>query len=220
MVDAPPKRRARADADKQSRRRSLLRAAAEAFDELPYEAVTVADVARRADLAKGTVYLYFATKEELFLQLALEQLGEWLREVEAALTGDAAPVGPEPLAELLARTLAGRVRLGRLLALQYAVLERNVAPAVALAWRRGVLAHATPVAAALERRCPALRPGDGLTVLLHLHAAAVGLYPLAHPAPEVAAALASPDVRPLRPELAAALQTHAAALLRGLPRDA
>jgi len=216
MVDVPPKRRARADADKQSRRRVLLRAAAEAFDEMPYNAVTVADIARRANLAKGTVYLYFATKEELFLQLALDQLGEWLGEVDAALAGDDALTDPEPLAELLARSLAGRVRLARLLSLQHAVLEHNVAPAVVLASRRGVLTQTLQTAALLERRCPALGPGEGLRFLLHLHAAAVGLHQMTHPAPELAATLACATIEPLRLDFAAALQAHAAALLRGL----
>jgi AcrR family transcriptional regulator len=221
MVDVPPKRRARADADKQSRRRALLCAAAEAFDEMPYTAVTVADIARRANLAKGTVYLYFATKEELFLQLALEQLGEWFGEVEAALVGDGGPLGPEALAELLARSLAGRVRLARLLALQHGVLEHNVAPAVVLAWRRSMLARMLQAAALLERCTPAMRPGDGLRFFLHLHAAAVGLHQMAHPAPELATTLACPTLLPLRLDFAAALQAHAAALLRGLqPADA
>ncbi|WAS90258.1 TetR/AcrR family transcriptional regulator [Nannocystis punicea] len=221
MVDVPPKRRARADADKQSRRRALLCAAAEAFDEMPYNAVTVADIARRANLAKGTVYLYFATKEELFLQLALEQLGEWFGEVESALVGDGAPLGPEALSELLARSLAGRVRLARLLALQHGVLEHNVAPAVVLAWRRSMLAQMLQTAALLERCSPAMRPGEGLRFFLHLHAAAVGLHQMTHPAPELAATLACPTLLPLRLDFAAALQAHAAALLRGLqPEDA
>ncbi|MCY0994253.1 TetR family transcriptional regulator [Nannocystis sp. ILAH1] len=219
MVEVPPKRRARADADKQSRRRVLLCAAAEAFDEMPYNAVTVADIARRANLAKGTVYLYFATKEELFLQLALEQLGEWLGEVEAALTAGAAPVDAEALAELLARSLAGRVRLARLLALQHAVLEHNVAPAVVLAWRRAMLQQMLQTAALLERRCPALRAGEGLRFFLHLHAAAVGLHQMTHPAPELAATLTCPTIGPLRLDFATALQAHAAALLRGLQPD-
>ncbi|MCY1058832.1 TetR family transcriptional regulator [Nannocystis sp. SCPEA4] len=194
----------------------LLRAAAEAFDELPYNAVTVADIARRANLAKGTVYLYFATKEELFLQLALEQLGEWLGDVEAALSSDEALAAPEALAELLARSLAARVRLARLLALQHAVLEHNVAPAVVLAWRRGMLAQTLQTAALLERRCPVLRSGDGLRFMLHLHAAAIGLHQMTHPAPELAATLACPTIEPLRLDFTAALQAHAAALLRGL----
>ncbi|MDC0674998.1 TetR family transcriptional regulator [Nannocystis radixulma] len=194
----------------------LLRAAAEAFDELPYNAVTVADIARRANLAKGTVYLYFATKEELFLQLALEQLGEWLGDVETALSSDEALAAPEALAELLARSLAARVRLARLLALQHAVLEHNVAPAVVLAWRRGMLAQTLQTAALLERRCPVLRSGDGLRFMLHLHAAAIGLHQMTHPAPELAATLACPTIEPLRLDFTAALQAHAAALLRGL----
>ena len=37
------------------------------FLQTNYEAVTIAAVAQESGLAKGTVYLYFKTKEELFL---------------------------------------------------------------------------------------------------------------------------------------------------------
>jgi AcrR family transcriptional regulator len=61
----------------------------------------MAEVARRAGLAKGTVYLYHATKESLFLQLVIEALTRWFAEVEAALRGSGPRLGPDELATLL-----------------------------------------------------------------------------------------------------------------------
>jgi DNA-binding transcriptional regulator YbjK len=58
--------RARATEDKAIRREQLLAAAALLFDARGPREITIAEVARSAGLAKGTVYLYFATKEELF----------------------------------------------------------------------------------------------------------------------------------------------------------
>lgn len=216
MVDVQPRRRARADADKQSRRRDLLRAAAAAFADQSYAAVTVAEIARGAGLAKGTVYLYFETKEELFLQLVLEQLGEWLDEVERELTCDDALLGPEALARLLARTLARREQLTRLLAILHVVLEQNIPAAVAQAFKRELLARSSRAGAVLERRFLDFEAGDGLRFLLHLHAATVGLRQMANPSPDLAALLAGPELSPLRIDFPSALQAHAAALLRGL----
>ena len=220
MAEAQPKRRARADADKQSRRRDLLRAAAAAFVDQSYAAVTVAEIARGAGLAKGTVYLYFETKEELFLQLVLEQLGEWFDEVERELTAEAALLEPDEMARLLVRTLARREQLTRLLALLHVVLEQNIPAPVALAFKRELMDRTARAAAVLERRFLDFEPGDGVRVLLHMHAATVGLRQMANPSPELAAVLAGPELSPLRIDFAAALQDHVAALLRGFRRGA
>lgn len=212
---AGPKRRARADADKETRRRDLLRAAAATFAERPYGEIKVAEIAAAAGLAKGTVYLYFRTKEELFLQLVLEQLAEWLAELERELTAGSAPLTPAELADLLTHTLVRREQLTRLLAILHAVLEQNIEAAVALAFKQEIAARTSQTAAVLERRFPDFAPGEGLRFLLHLHAATVGLFQMATPSPTVAAILARPDLAPLRIDFAPALRAHAFALLRG-----
>ncbi len=67
----PPARALRADA---ARNRELLLAAAEeVFAERGVEA-SVADIARRAGVAKGTVFRHFASKEDLIASLVCEHL--------------------------------------------------------------------------------------------------------------------------------------------------
>jgi AcrR family transcriptional regulator len=51
---------------KASNRAAILEAARQVFAELGYEATTVRDIIRRTDLASGTFYNYFKSKEELF----------------------------------------------------------------------------------------------------------------------------------------------------------
>ncbi len=52
----------------------LLAAGRAEFDERGFEAVTVDDIARRADASHGTFYLYFANKDDFFGLLAQEAL--------------------------------------------------------------------------------------------------------------------------------------------------
>lgn len=52
--------------NKQANREAILAAAREVFLKRGYEAVTIRDVIRRTDLAAGTFYNYFRTKEALF----------------------------------------------------------------------------------------------------------------------------------------------------------
>ncbi len=59
-------RRARTDDAKDERRQALLAAALEVFVDKSFAAARMDDIARAASLSKGTVYLYFSSKEELF----------------------------------------------------------------------------------------------------------------------------------------------------------
>jgi len=62
----------------------LVAAATELFAEHGLHAVTSAQIARRAGLATGTFYLYFADKLELFRAIVFEALGELRARQDAA----------------------------------------------------------------------------------------------------------------------------------------
>lgn len=76
--------RARREREKEGRRRSILKAAREAFFEHGFQHVTVDDIAERAEVSKGTVYLYFESKEAILAHLLLDALDALLAELDAA----------------------------------------------------------------------------------------------------------------------------------------
>ncbi|MBS0384885.1 MAG: TetR/AcrR family transcriptional regulator, partial [Proteobacteria bacterium] len=55
---------------KAANRQAILTAARKVFAQLGYEAATVRDIIRGTDLASGTFYNYFRSKEEVFEALA------------------------------------------------------------------------------------------------------------------------------------------------------
>jgi AcrR family transcriptional regulator len=77
-----------------SRRDELLAAARTLFSERGYHETTVEDITRAAGVAKGTYYLYFQEKREIFLAI----IGELLDAIKAvgASVADVAP-GEPPL---------------------------------------------------------------------------------------------------------------------------
>jgi len=64
------------------RREAILSAALEEFSAHGFEAARLDDVARRAGVAKGTIYLYFADKEALFRTLCEEDFLALAREFQ------------------------------------------------------------------------------------------------------------------------------------------
>src|SRR5574338_1085014 len=115
MARLAPARRAELVAE---RREQILEAALRAWTKHGFDATTVEDLAREAGVAKGTIYLYFATKEELFAA-AVER---W------SLLPDLAALGPAfgelPLEQAVPR-----------LAEQLWVRLRGAAPLVGLLFR-------------------------------------------------------------------------------------
>lgn len=146
-------------------RRALLDAAAEAFAEHGYHQTPIDSVSERAGVAKGTLYNYFYSKDEVLRALVQEAC---LLATEAAIaTPDHAPTEArlqafiegnlewarrhKPLALLFARQLlTGDVRIKALIAEAAAPCVEKVAAILQAGIKDGELvAHAPPEALAL-----------------------------------------------------------------------
>lgn len=66
--------------DKEERRKRIVHAALAVFRKKPFDKVTVGDVAARAGVAKGAVYLYFKSKDDLYMALLDHAFGEFFEE--------------------------------------------------------------------------------------------------------------------------------------------
>lgn len=215
MNNPPTTRRARSAQAKHERRDAILDAALALWAEQTFGSFAMLDLAARCGLAKGTLYLYFATKEALFLALLERELVAWFDALDSGLeatgTWGAARVG-----DLLADTLDQRSALTRLLPIASSVLEHNIGRDAARAYKQMLLDRATRSGALLERRLAFLRAGEGTWVLLQIYALVVGLGQMADPSPVVRELLDEPAMAPLRVEFGPAFRRAATSLLRGL----
>ena len=65
-----------------ARRHSVLAAAAKVFAEKGYWETSVDDIATQLDLTKGTIYYYFSSKSELYLEIQLSAVKQAIGSVE------------------------------------------------------------------------------------------------------------------------------------------
>src|SRR5919106_4490947 len=84
LVPVATRRVAPAPIDK---RDSILKAATQVFARRGYFNAQVADVARAAGVAAGTVYLYFRSKDDLLVSIFERTMKDTLAEGRAAITG-------------------------------------------------------------------------------------------------------------------------------------
>ena len=180
-----PRRRARQNAQKLERRQVILDAAWRAFQSSSYSELSVARIARETGLAKGTIFLYFRTKEEIFLEITGQQLAEWFDMVDGHLAQLPVPAETKDVVEVIADSLQERVYFTRLLAILSTVLEQNANYDAVLQFKQLLLIRLARTGALLERTLNFLQPGEGAHLLMQLEALVIGLRHLADTAPVV-----------------------------------
>ncbi len=73
----------------EERPRQILEAALEVFADRGLSAARLEDIAKRAGVSKGTIYLYFPNKEELFREVVRTSVISYIEQAEADLTSQA-----------------------------------------------------------------------------------------------------------------------------------
>src|SRR5919198_3312468 len=116
-VVQPKRARARPDGNgaraqrSAARREAILAAALDEFSAQGFAAARLDDVARRAGVAKGTIYLHFRDKEALFQELIRSVLSPFVGTLEAALKADVpARVMADQIVELFVAEVYGTRR--------------------------------------------------------------------------------------------------------------
>ena len=64
----------RKEREKQQRKEEIIQAAESVFYSLGLDQATMDDIAAKAELSKGTLYLYFRSKEDLFFEVEKKRL--------------------------------------------------------------------------------------------------------------------------------------------------
>ena len=128
--------RARTDDDRHARTRSIIRAAENLFAARAGRLPTMSEVARESGIAKGTVYLYFPTKETLFLQLFGARAEEWIASLEQrieASKGSSADI--EEISDAILAYPLANPRVLDLASYSSTLLEANIPLEVTLAFK-------------------------------------------------------------------------------------
>lgn len=171
----PPIRRARADWQKEAREQQILESASELFassGRLP----AMADVAERAGLAKGTLYLYFRGREALWLELLNGCFGRWVDAIEQRVEAGVA------LPDAIVATAEAEPMLIPLAICNATLIEPNAGPDDALRFKDSTAAHIVRLACFLAPRLGLAEVEARRRVIL-TYALLLGLWQMGPPTP-------------------------------------
>ena len=184
--------------DKRERHDAILDAAERVLLQSPERVASVAEVADDAGLAKGTVYLYFPSKEELLLAVHERRIDGFFRDVIALVEGEA-PVSIDAMLALTHRHLVEPPLFLPLASRCFGLMAHSLPGETAKAFKQRMAARLERAGAGLERHFPTLPAGGGVALLRRSYALILGLWQMSPSAEGDAAhcAVAGPGASPV-----------------------
>ena len=146
----------------EDRPREICTAALDVFAQKGFAAARLDEIARRAGVSKGTLYLYFKDKEDLFRAVVRDTVAPNIEVIRASLAG-AEMTFAEVIRLFLPRfaEITGRVPVGAVA--KMVIGESRNFPELAKVWHDHVASKAIGMIAELIERAQArgeVRPGD------------------------------------------------------------
>ncbi len=179
------KQRAISSDEKLERREAILNATAGLLVKDDYHDISIARIARKVGVAKGTVFLYFRTKEELFLQLQSREYKSWFEDLNRRINTLLRHKKESRIDEFVENIMASikvHPMMTRLTPILHIILERNIDYETAWEFKHFLLREIHTTGRLIEQCLPFLRKKDGAGFLLHLQVLLIGLIQLTRPA--------------------------------------
>lgn len=194
-------KRATNDRQKEARREAILSATRELFMESDFFDLSMATIAKKSGLAKGTVYLYFKTKEEIFLALSTEEMGAWLDDLDERLANLKKPVDIDTFLTLLKQSTEERDLMRRLSSILHLVLEKNITYEQAFSFKQSLMQRLYHTGTLIEEALSFMDKGQGGYFLTTLHCLVIGWVQMTDHSPVLEKVLEHPDMAPLKFDL-------------------
>lgn len=164
--------------DKEQRREAILDAAEQQWLAQPDRMANVAEIATAAGVAKGTVYLYFRSKEELFLAIHERHVSEFFNLVTQRALQDIPMVMGDMFA-IKRQFLLDTPTFLPLAAQCHGMMEKHIPLEVGYAFEERTYARLNATVAALQRHFPLVNQA----LMLQSYALILGLWQLLRPTP-------------------------------------
>lgn len=196
--------------EKEQRREAILDAAEQLWLQDPVRMANVADIAKAAGLAKGTVYLYFRSKEELLLSVHERHVHTFFDRISERAVQTSA-MSLDDLFAINQQFLQDSPAFLSLATLCHGLMERQIPVEVAFAFEEALYQHLDDVVSQLQRHFPQA----SAELMLQSYGLILGLWQLLRPTP-LKALLEERDLpRACRNDYLAMLEPAMSALWRG-----
>lgn len=161
-----------------ARRDEIIAACAKLYETMSFKEITMREIAEFTSFTRPSLYNYFQTKEEIFLALFQMEYEEWTADLDR-LQPEGKSEAKWELADQVARTLARRERLLKLLSSNLSDMEMNSRLENLVEFKRAYGASIEALHRCMTRFCPEMTPDRVHDVLGSFLPLVYGIYPYA-----------------------------------------
>ena len=160
----------------ETRKEEIINACAELYESRGFREITLKDIGAATTLTRTGIYLYFETKEEIFLALLAREYDAWVAEMQDVMAR-AEAMTREEVAAVLARTLTDHPRLLRLLSMNLFEMEANSRPERLAEFKVSFGASLKTVEMMIQKYLPEMDSADRQRFLYAFFPFIYGIYP-------------------------------------------
>ncbi len=160
----------------EARTEEILNACAALYETKGFKEITLKDIGAATTLTRTGIYLYFQTKEEIFLALLGREYDAWVADMRGVMD-QKERLSREEVASALARTLTDHPRLLRLLSMNLYEMEANSRPERLTAFKVSFGASLETVDQMLRKYIPEMTEEDRQRFLYAFFPFIYGIYP-------------------------------------------
>jgi AcrR family transcriptional regulator len=131
--------RAITEEQRRSRREAITDVVGSLLGAYEYDAITVAEIASASGVAKGAVFLLFASKEDIFLALMVREYRKWFERIELRLEASGGKPEPGRFAELFVDCFEAEPKLVKIVSIVPTVLEAGATLSGVIEFKRSLL---------------------------------------------------------------------------------
>jgi AcrR family transcriptional regulator len=207
--------RARQPAQIEQRRELILRAALEVYEKKGRENVRLLDIAEAAGVAKSNLYLYFESREHIYLQLLQREGDAWEGRVRNELERLNGSGTIAEISTIIAQSFHQSSRYCALMGVLTSVMRKKLSPAMTTNFRMVFHERRQRFAQAVAASLPGAPIEKIAVVPLSLFAYVSGIWPICGPPLNGGTAAETPELRLLELDFQTEMTRHTEIVLNG-----
>ena len=158
------------------RREEIIQACEQLYQTMSFREITLKEIGNVTSFSRPTIYIYFETKEEIFLALFEREYDRW-NEALVKILNEHESLTRSELADQIAGSLAGRVQLLKLLSMNNYDMEANSRQELLTSFKRAYGASIQNVCRLLEKFCPEMSVQEIQNIIYIFFPFMFGIYP-------------------------------------------
>jgi len=170
------------DNEKKMREKFIIEQALLMFETMDFSEITMNALAKKCSLAKGTLFVYFPTKETLFAKILYQEYSDWgnheLNELrkQSSFTRE---TYKEFVMDQTRYLLKERMRMIRLVSMKQSIINKNIAPEILANEIEGLVKTIRMLSRITEQKMDFLAEEKIYNLYMARHVITIGAYELA-----------------------------------------